>query len=110
MPRNPEWELHKINAKTRVHCILCRRTLRQSYADKQIKMFLRQRLVLDGIIAGKTNPEIAQETRIPLRTVKKYVHQLFVEYGVDTKRYLGRVRLVYLENRRRQVQAAKKEK
>lgn len=112
MPRNPEWEIKRINAKTCVYCILCQRILwRLSKEDKNIRTISRRRLVLNGILAGKTNPEIAKDLELKITTVKRYVRELFVEYGVDTKRYLGRVRLVFLETRRRRLaQAQKKEK
>ncbi len=56
-----------------------------SKEDKPIHLTKRQREVLKLMIAGYTNPHIAETLSISLSTVKAHVSAIIREFGVKTR-------------------------
>jgi ATP/maltotriose-dependent transcriptional regulator MalT len=60
-----------------------------------MKLTRREREVLDCIMLGLSNEEIAEALEISLATVKHHVLHIGSKMGVDSRRYALRTRIVY---------------
>lgn len=56
----------------------------------------RNEEVLECLMRGMKNQEIAQELKMAPRTVKQHLIRIAMKLGIEGKRYVTRVRIVYL--------------
>jgi DNA-binding CsgD family transcriptional regulator len=60
------------------------------------KLTKRETEVVEGILLGLSNNEIAAELGISLQTLKGHLQAIGDKMGIDSKRYALRTRIVYL--------------
>lgn len=63
--------------------------LRDSSALKGVSLSGRERDVLDGLVAGKSNKEISTGLNISSATVNQYVRSLFLKTRVHNRTHLA---------------------
>ena len=66
----------------------------------KLRLTAKEVRVLELIMQGMLNPEIAMTMDISVRTVKKHKNALFNKFGIS-ERYVKTVRLVHLVSRGR---------
>jgi DNA-binding NarL/FixJ family response regulator len=59
----------------------------------------KQKQVLNGMMAGGSQTQIAESLQVTRRTVKSYVSIMAFKYHIDGKIFCPQVRLVYLRAR-----------
>jgi DNA-binding NarL/FixJ family response regulator len=66
------------------------KVVRKASVAKQLGLSLRDRQVIAGILAGRSNDEIGVDIGISHKTVEAHVSKLFVRFGVSSRFELAR--------------------
>jgi len=90
-------EIHKVmNGKPSLdpkamRIVISIATARSSYPEASRDWSAREHAVLEAMLEGRKNREIAEKLKISLSSVKSIIHQLFGKTGVRTRSQLVRV-------------------
>lgn len=64
--------------------------VRKASAAKQLGLSVRDRQIISGVLAGRSNDEIGMDIGISRKTVEAHVSKLFARFGVTTRVELAR--------------------